>query len=41
MGPAVAQPTEEDEIVHLLHRLGFTDEATTLIIGDHGLSTFN
>ena len=41
MGLAVAQPTEEDEIVHLLHRLGFTDEATTLIIGDHGLLTFD
>ena len=41
MGLAAGQPTEADEIVHLLHRLGFTDEATTLIIGDHGLLTFN
>ena len=41
MGPAAGQPKEEDEIIHLHHRLGFTDEATTLIIGDHGLSTFN
>jgi hypothetical protein len=41
MGPAAGPVTEEDEIVHLLHRLGFTDEATTLIIGDHGLSTFD
>ena len=41
MGPAAGQPTEADDIVHLLHRLGFTDEATTLIIGVHGLLTFD
>ncbi len=41
MVPAAGQPTEEDDIINLLHRLGFTEEATTLIIGDHGLSTFD
>jgi hypothetical protein len=39
MGPAAGLPMEEDDIINLLHRLGFTDEATALIIGDHGLST--
>ncbi len=41
MGPAVEPSTEEEDIINLLHRLGFTDKATTLIIGGHGLSTFD
>ncbi len=42
MTPRKSPPChEEDDTINLLHRLGFTDEATTLIIGDHGLSTFD
>ena len=32
---------EENDIINLLGRLYFMAEATALIIGDHGLSTFD
>ena len=41
MGPAAGPPMEEEDIINLLHRLGFMAEATTLIIGNHVLLTFD
>ena len=41
MGPAAGPPMEEEDIINILHRHGFMAEATTLIIGDYGLFTFD